>query len=173
MFFAILGASWPRRESGRSLDDPRRGRFLTCRGDGGIPVCDRIQTIEPARESGISPYESPTNYNVRTAGSQNERQDFRTCPHAFTRLAKELKVDSKDLVDLVKKVGITGKGSALASLSDEEAQKVRDHLSGAGKPEPTAAAQPNHANRCSGCCSRGAEACRHQGRPQFQSECCE
>ncbi|MCP4837853.1 MAG: GTP-binding protein, partial [Planctomycetes bacterium] len=42
-------------------------------------------------------------------------------------------------VDLVKKVGITGKGSALASLSDEEAQKVRDHLSGAGKPEPVAA----------------------------------
>jgi len=60
-------------------------------------------------------------------------------PARIYALAKELKVDSKDLVDLVKKVGITGKGSALASLSDEEAQKVRDHLSGAGKPEPTAA----------------------------------
>ena len=52
--------------------------------------------------------------------------------------AKELNVDSKDLVDLVKKVGITGKGSALASLTDEEAQKVRDHLASANQvaPEP-------------------------------------
>jgi len=60
-------------------------------------------------------------------------------PARIYALAKELKVDSKDLVDLVKKVGITGKGSALASLTDEEAQKVRDHISGAGKPEPAAA----------------------------------
>ncbi|WP_436298905.1 translation initiation factor IF-2 [Stieleria mannarensis] len=45
-------------------------------------------------------------------------------------LAKELNLDSKDLVDLVKKVGITGKGSALASLTDDEVQRVRDHLSG-------------------------------------------
>ena len=60
-------------------------------------------------------------------------------PARIYALAKELKVDSKDLVDLVKKVGITGKGSALASLTDEEAQKVRDHISGAGKPESAAA----------------------------------
>ena len=54
-------------------------------------------------------------------------------------LAKELNLDSKDLVDLVKKVGITGKGSALASLTDEEAQRVRDHLSGGGSKGPAAA----------------------------------
>ncbi len=56
-------------------------------------------------------------------------------------LAKELNLDSKDLVDLVKKVGITGKGSALASLSDDEAQRVRDHISGSGaaKEPPKAA----------------------------------
>lgn len=57
-------------------------------------------------------------------------------------LAKELNLDSKELVDLVKKVGITGKGSALASLSDEEVQRVRDHLSGAkasGKAKAPAA----------------------------------
>ena len=47
-------------------------------------------------------------------------------------LAKELNLDSKDLVDIVKKVGITGKGSALASLSDDEVQRVRDHLAGFG-----------------------------------------
>ncbi|MEO1530326.1 MAG: translation initiation factor IF-2, partial [Planctomycetota bacterium] len=59
-------------------------------------------------------------------------------------LAKELNLDSKELVDLVKKVGITGKGSALASLTDDEAQRVRDHLQGgsgesAEKPAPAAA----------------------------------
>ena len=59
-------------------------------------------------------------------------------PARIYALAKELNVDSKELVDLVKKVGITGKGSALASLSDEEAQKVRDHLASSG-PAPAAA----------------------------------
>ncbi len=47
-------------------------------------------------------------------------------------LAKELKVDSKELVDICNKVGIRGKGSALASLSDEEVAKLRDHFSGGG-----------------------------------------
>ena len=57
-------------------------------------------------------------------------------PARIYALAKELNVDSKDLVDLVKKVGITGKGSALASLTDEEAQKVRDHLASGSKAAP-------------------------------------
>ena len=60
-------------------------------------------------------------------------------PARIYALAKELNLDSKDLVDLVKKVGITGKGSALASLSDEEAQKVRDHLATAAAPAQPAA----------------------------------
>ncbi|MCG8652016.1 MAG: translation initiation factor IF-2 N-terminal domain-containing protein, partial [Pirellulales bacterium] len=55
-------------------------------------------------------------------------------PARIYALAKELNLDSKDLVDLVKKVGITGKGSALASLTDEEAQRVRDHVAGGVKP---------------------------------------
>lgn len=65
-------------------------------------------------------------------------------PARIYALAKELNIDSKDLVDLVKKVGITGKGSALASLTDEEAQKVREHLSTSEKPAqqaPVAVAQ--------------------------------
>ena len=45
-------------------------------------------------------------------------------------LAKELKVDSKELVDICTSAGITGKGSALASLSEEEAEKLRNHLAG-------------------------------------------
>jgi translation initiation factor IF-2 len=50
-------------------------------------------------------------------------------------LAKELKLDSKELVDLCAHIGINGKGSALASLTDDEEVKVRDHLKGgAGKP---------------------------------------
>ena len=65
-------------------------------------------------------------------------------PARIYALAKELNIDSKDLVDLVKKVGITGKGSALASLTDEETQKVRDHLAGAAKPAAPAA-QPTAA----------------------------
>ncbi|MEM9827678.1 MAG: translation initiation factor IF-2 [Planctomycetota bacterium] len=55
-------------------------------------------------------------------------------PARIYALAKELKLDSKDLVEIVKKVGITGKGSALASLSDDETQKIRDHLSGGAEP---------------------------------------
>ena len=88
---------------------------------------------------GHFPVRISTNYNIRSAGSQIESTGFPHVPARIYALAKELKVDSKDLVDLVKKVGITGKGSALASLTDEEAQIVRDHLSGAGKPEPVAA----------------------------------
>ena len=62
-------------------------------------------------------------------------------PARIYALAKELNLDSKDLVDLVKKVGITGKGSALASLTDDEAQKVRDHLAGSSTaPAPKAKA---------------------------------
>lgn len=49
-------------------------------------------------------------------------------PVRIYSLAKDLKVDSKDLVDLCKKAGITGKGSALASLTDEEAQRMTDYV---------------------------------------------
>jgi len=61
-------------------------------------------------------------------------------------LAKELKVDSKELVDICTKVGIRGKGSALASLTEEEAEKLRNHIrnpagqrEGAATPGPAAA----------------------------------
>jgi translation initiation factor IF-2 len=58
-------------------------------------------------------------------------------------LAKELKLDSKELVDLCTKTGIHGKGSALASLTDEEAEKVKQFIQGGGsKPKSTKTAQP-------------------------------
>ncbi len=56
-------------------------------------------------------------------------------------LAKELKVDSKELVDICTKVGIRGKGSALASLSDEEVTKLQDFFKGPSS-QPAAPSRP-------------------------------
>ena len=47
-------------------------------------------------------------------------------------LAKELKLDSKELVDICTKAGVPGKGSALASLTEEEVDKVKQFLKGGG-----------------------------------------
>ncbi len=63
-------------------------------------------------------------------------------PVRIYALAKELDLDSKDLVDLCSKVGIQGKGSALASLTDEEVVKVRQHLSGGGSRAAAPKAAP-------------------------------
>ncbi len=63
-------------------------------------------------------------------------------PARIYALAKELNLDSKDLVELVKKAGITGKGSALASLTDEETQRLRDHLASSSAPAAKSAAPP-------------------------------
>ena len=54
-------------------------------------------------------------------------------PVRIYALAKELRLDSKQLVEICAKAGISGKGSALASLTDEEAGKVRAFL-GSGGP---------------------------------------
>ena len=54
-------------------------------------------------------------------------------PIRIYALAKELKLDSKVLVDICTKAGITGKGSALASLSDEEVAKLNAHMEAAKK----------------------------------------
>ena len=49
-------------------------------------------------------------------------------PIRIYALAKELKIDNKILVDICTKAGITGKGSALASLTDEEAAKLKAYM---------------------------------------------
>jgi translation initiation factor IF-2 len=54
-------------------------------------------------------------------------------PIRIYALAKELKYDSKELVDICTKAGITGKGSALASLEDAEVDKVKAFLAGGEK----------------------------------------
>ena len=45
-------------------------------------------------------------------------------------LAKELSYDSKELVDVCARAGVTGKGSALASLTEDEVAKVKEYLKG-------------------------------------------
>jgi translation initiation factor IF-2 len=56
-------------------------------------------------------------------------------PIRIYALAKELNIDSKNLVDICAKAGVTGKGSALASLTDEEIERVKAYLS-SGKQRP-------------------------------------
>ena len=51
-------------------------------------------------------------------------------PIRIYSLAKQLKIDSKELVEVCNRAGVPGKGSALASLSDEEADRVREYLKG-------------------------------------------
>lgn len=51
-------------------------------------------------------------------------------PKRIYALAKELSIDSKDLVDLCTKLGILNKGSALASLEDDEVARIEKHLAG-------------------------------------------
>ena len=61
------------------------------------------------------------------------------------QLAKQLKIDNKALVETCKKLGIEGKGSALASLSDEQVAAIKEHMSGGRKPaapEPEPVALP-------------------------------
>ncbi|MBA3483963.1 MAG: translation initiation factor IF-2 [Pirellulales bacterium] len=53
-------------------------------------------------------------------------------------LAKDLKVDSKELVDICTQIGIGGKGSALASLSDDEVVKIQEYFKGAPGAKATA-----------------------------------
>jgi len=61
-------------------------------------------------------------------------------PVRIYQLAKELKVDNRTLCDICAKAGITGKGSALASLSDEEVEKVKAFLQrGKSSSAPAAA----------------------------------
>lgn len=51
-------------------------------------------------------------------------------PKRIYALAKELSMDSKDLVDLCAKLGIQNKGSALASLEDDELARIQKYLAG-------------------------------------------
>ncbi|QDU87535.1 Translation initiation factor IF-2 [Pirellulimonas nuda] len=73
-------------------------------------------------------------------------------------LAKDLNIDGKELVDICARAGVTGKGSALASLSDEEVDKLKQFMNGGGNapkatatqqapPPPTRPAEPARGGR--------------------------
>ncbi len=51
-------------------------------------------------------------------------------PIRIYALAKELQIDNKKLVDICTRAGITGKGSALASLTDEEVVRLKSFMEG-------------------------------------------
>lgn len=59
-------------------------------------------------------------------------------------LAKDLGIDSKELVDLCPRIGIQGKGSALASLENDEIAKIKSYLAERSAP---AAEAPKEAPR--------------------------
>ena len=69
-------------------------------------------------------------------------------PARIYALAKELKIDSGELSEICSKAGITGKGSALASLSDDEVTKLKEYIAGGGKNP--AAASPVAADKIQG-----------------------
>jgi translation initiation factor IF-2 len=70
------------------------------------------------------------------------------------QLAKQLKIDNKALVDICKKLGFAGKGSALASLSDDQVAAIKEHVSGGAKkaapPEPETPAAPKREEKTLG-----------------------
>jgi len=57
-------------------------------------------------------------------------------------LSKELKIDSKELVDLCTRAGIQDKGSALASMSDEEVAKLKEFIAAKSRPPERPAPAP-------------------------------
>ncbi|MFN7844574.1 MAG: translation initiation factor IF-2 N-terminal domain-containing protein, partial [Pirellula sp.] len=57
-------------------------------------------------------------------------------------LAKDIGLDSKELVDLCTRLGILNKGSALASLDDDELTKIKKHLAEKSAPAAAAPATP-------------------------------
>ena len=57
-------------------------------------------------------------------------------------LAKELKIDSKELVELCTRAGIQDKGSALASMTDEEVSKLKEFIAAKSRPPERPAAAP-------------------------------
>ena len=57
-------------------------------------------------------------------------------------LANELGIDSKELVDICSRIGIPGKGSALASLEDDQILKIKSYLAERSAPTAAPAKEP-------------------------------
>lgn len=85
-------------------------------------------------------------------------------PIRIYALAKELKLDSKELVEACTKAGIPGKGSALASLTDEEVVKIKAFLSGGAKKPAAPTRTAAEAGRGEGAPERPSPARRSLGK---------
>ena len=55
--------------------------------------------------------------------------------------AKELKLDNRQLLEICESCGITGKGSALASLDDDEIARIKQHIKAAAAGPGSAASE--------------------------------
>ena len=89
-------------------------------------------------------------------------------PTRIYALAKELNFDSKELVEVCKKAGISGKGSALASLSDDETQKLHDYLAGP-KKAPSQSADESETNSATATSARRQAIRREDAIPGMAS----
>ena len=63
-------------------------------------------------------------------------------PIRIYALAKDLKIDSKELVEFCNKAGIPGKGSALASLEDDDVVKLRGWMEASAAKRQTSSPAP-------------------------------
>ena len=63
-------------------------------------------------------------------------------PVRIYAFAKDLGIDNKQLLDICDKVGIKGKGSALASLDDDEVSKIKQFMDGGASPSKPAKPKP-------------------------------
>ena len=80
-------------------------------------------------------------------------------PVRIYSFAKDLGIDNKKLLEVCERIGLKGKGSALATLTDEEAEKLKQYINGQGQEEsaapaasqkPIAPSRNDPANRRSG-----------------------
>ena len=65
-------------------------------------------------------------------------------------LAKELNLESKELVEICPRAGVDGKSSALASLTEEEVEQIKSYLKQGSQPasgSATSSAAPSRSSR--------------------------
>ena len=68
-------------------------------------------------------------FRIKKGGSLN-------VPVRIYAFAKDLGMDNKQLLDICEQAGVTGKGSALASLSEDEITTINNFMTAPPEPEP-------------------------------------
>jgi translation initiation factor IF-2 len=87
------------------------------------------------------PLASPLGSNGRAPTAAEHKGGLNLAQRIYS-LAKELNLDSKELVELCPKAGVHGKGSALASLTDDEVTKLRSYLDSGSSRAAVTPARP-------------------------------